>query len=118
MQAKAAGQAWADTFHRLSAEEQRAIILRAVTGTMRSNARRAGHPEPIILEANVKPLPGGGYVLDDSKPMVPLREEWGGDGRTPEPVTPVPDPKGAKAAADKIKAALPMSEPPKRRAQR
>ena len=34
------------------------------------------------MEAKVKPLPGGGYVLSN-KPMVPLRPEWGGDGRTP-----------------------------------
>jgi hypothetical protein len=30
------------------------------------------HPEPIVFEAKIKPLPGGGYVLDTSTPMVPL----------------------------------------------
>ena len=26
----------------------------------------------------------GGFALDQSQPMQPLREEWGGDGRTPD----------------------------------
>ena len=60
----------------------------------------------MILEAKYKPLAGGGYVLDQSQPMRTLRAEYGGDGRLPEPVTPTADPKAAKAAADKITAAL------------
>ena len=44
-------------------------------------ARRKDKPEPIFVEAVLKPLPGGGFVVDD-KPMAPLRPEWGGDGRT------------------------------------
>ena len=32
----------------------------------------------------MRPLRGGGYVLDQSKPMPPLRPEYGGDGRTLE----------------------------------
>ena len=86
-QAKAAGQAWADAFARLPVNQQRAIILRAVVGTLRSNARQAGHPEPIIMEAKYKPLEGGGYVLDQSQPMVPLRPEYGCDGYMPEAPT-------------------------------
>lgn len=93
-QAKAAGQAWADAFARLPVNQQRAIILRAVVGTLRSNARRAGHPEPIIMEAKYKPLEGGGYVLDQSQPMVPLRPEYGCDGYMHE----APDPQPAQAA--------------------
>jgi hypothetical protein len=48
--------------------------------------------------------------------MEPLREEWGGDGRTPdEPVQPAPNMTKAKTAADKLRAQLGMIEPPKRR---
>ena len=78
------GQAWASDFARLSAEEQRTIVLRMVAGTARYRARRAGYPDPIIYEAIVKSLPGGGFALDQSVPMVPLRFEYGGDGRTDE----------------------------------
>ena len=52
-----------------------------VTARSRCAARRAGRPDPIWVEATVKPLEGGGYVLVDTKP---LRPEYGGDGRTPE----------------------------------
>ncbi len=109
---KPTGLSLADAFHCLSKEEQRAIILRALAGSVRSNARRAGHPEPVILEAKVKPLPGGGYVLDQDS-LKPLRAEYGGDGRTPADALAEAramdsqlDPKGAKAAADRIKAQL------------
>jgi hypothetical protein len=47
-------------------------------GTIRYNARRYGHPEPVFVEAELKPLPGGGWELDVSKPYKPLRREWGG----------------------------------------
>jgi hypothetical protein len=61
-------------------------------------------------------LHGGGFALDQSQPMQPLREEWGGDGRTPdEPVQPAPNMTTAKTAADKLKAQLRIIEPPKRR---
>ena len=32
----------------------------------------------------MRALPGGGYVLNSDQPMVPLRPEYGGDGRTLE----------------------------------
>ena len=70
-QAKAAGQAAADAFHRLPAHQQRKRILQAVVGTLRSNARRAGHPDPVILDAKLKPLPGGGYVPTSAIPSNP-----------------------------------------------
>jgi hypothetical protein len=78
---KRGGTMWADDFARLSKHEQRAIIYRMVTARSRCAARRAGRPDPIWVEATVKPLEGGGYVLVDTKP---LRPEYGGDGRTPE----------------------------------
>ena len=83
-QARDASLAVADHFPRLPVHQQRIRILQAVVGGLRARARRAGHPEPIILEAKVKPLPGGGFVLDQDQPMVPLRPEYGGDGRTVE----------------------------------
>jgi hypothetical protein len=43
-------------------------------------ARRKGKPDPIILESEVKPLPGGGYALDRTRP---LPVEYG-DGRALE----------------------------------
>jgi hypothetical protein len=93
------------------------IVMLMLTATMRANARRAGHPEPIISEATVRPLPGGGYALAQGT-NVPLREEWGGTERDAEAVAaknlaPTPDPgvagtdmKPAKDAADRIKAQL------------
>jgi hypothetical protein len=47
----------------------------------RCAARRAGRPDPILVEATVKALDGGGYELVSTEP---LRSEWGGDGRTVE----------------------------------
>lgn len=111
MQAKAAGQAFADAFHRLSKEEQREVILRTVAGTLRSNARRAGHPEPIIMDCRMDKLPGGGYVLVEGS-LVALSAEWGGDSRTVETAGPgQPDPAGARAKAKEIQAALAMTGP-------
>jgi hypothetical protein len=78
-QAKAAGQAWADDFARLSTKEQQAIVWRAVTAAARAKAIRSGKPVPIFFESIVKPLDGGGYELVST---APLRPEWGGDGRT------------------------------------
>ena len=80
--AKAAGLAWASDFAAKSKEEQRAIVYRMVTARSRCAARRAGRPDPIWVEATVKPLKGGGYVLVDT--TKPLRAAWGGDGRTLE----------------------------------
>jgi hypothetical protein len=82
--AKAGGAAWASNFAAKPEDEQRAIIMRITTAAMRANARKAGHPEPIILESEVKPLLDGGFAVDPSAPMPPLREEYGGDGRTLE----------------------------------
>jgi hypothetical protein len=78
LRAKAAGQAWGDTFARLSVHEQQRIIVRLTVERIRASARKAGKPEPMIVEAILKPLPGGGYELDVSKPYRPLRKEWGG----------------------------------------
>ena len=50
-----------------------------VTARSRCAARRAGRPDPIWVEATVRPLDGGGYELVSTKS---LRPEWGGDGRT------------------------------------
>jgi hypothetical protein len=79
--AKAGGLAWASDFAVKPAHEQRAIVYRMITERSRRAARRAGRPDPIWVEAIVKPLDGGGYVLVDTKP---LRSEYGGDGRTVE----------------------------------
>ena len=61
--------------------EQRAIVNRMIVGTIRYWARRQGYPEPVIVEQNVKPLKGGGYVTVEGSDR-PLRPEYGGDGRT------------------------------------
>ena len=79
--AKAGGAAWASDFAVKSTHEQRAIVYRMVTQRSRCAARRAGRPDPIWVEANLKPLEGGGYVLVST---APLRPEYGGDGRTYE----------------------------------
>jgi hypothetical protein len=64
------------------------------------------------LETRYRALQEGGYVLDDGS-LKPLRPEYGGDGRMladalaeARALAGQPDPKGAKAAADRIKAAL------------
>lgn len=82
--AKAGGLAWASDFAAKTKDEQNAIVWRMVAQAARANARRAGRPDPIFYEAAVKQLKGGGYGLDQSVPMVPLRKAWGGDGRTVE----------------------------------
>ena len=65
---------------RLTTHEQRAIVYRMVTRSSTvAAARRAGRPDPIWVEAIVKPLDGGGYELVSTRP---LRSEYGGDGRT------------------------------------
>ena len=72
------------------------------------------------MDCRCRPLPGGGYVLD-SDSLKLLGAEYGGDGRTPadaQPAPPAPDPKGAKAAADRIKAQLGMTEPKRKAARR
>jgi hypothetical protein len=79
--AKAGGAAWASDFAALPAEEQRAIVTRMIAERSRCAARRAGRPDPLLYEATVKPLKGGGCELVST---VPLRPEWGGDGRTLE----------------------------------
>ena len=79
--AKSGGQAWASDFARLQTQEQRAIVIRLVAQRVRYFAHRYGKPVPIILEATVKPLEGGGYELVST---APLRPEYGGDGRTVE----------------------------------
>ncbi len=81
--ARRGGNAWADDFARLSKHEQNVIVWRMVTQASRAAARRAGRPDPIWVEHTVKPLPGGGYVKAEGS-EVPLRPEYGGDGRTPE----------------------------------
>jgi hypothetical protein len=83
-QAKTGGEAWADKFAHLPAEERRMRMMQLVAGSVRARARKAGFPDPVIIEAQFKPAPGGGYVVDDGVPAVPLRPEYGGDGRTPD----------------------------------
>ena len=88
---------------------KRKVSLRAVADNIHAAARRHGAPDPIILEAKVRPLPVGGYVLGSNQLMNPHRAEHGGDGRMPADAkaeAPAPDPKGAKVAAAKIKAQL------------
>jgi hypothetical protein len=80
--ASAGGKAHAEYFARLPEVERRRLCTLMAVGCARANARRYGHPEPVFVEANMKQLPGGGYVVDESKPMPPLRPELGGDGRT------------------------------------
>jgi hypothetical protein len=79
--AKQGGAAWASDFARLSDHEQKAIVCRMLAERSRRAARRAGRPDPILVEVTVKPLEGGGYELVST---APLRSEWGGDGRTVE----------------------------------
>jgi hypothetical protein len=84
LMAKDAGQASAAAFAAKPEAERRAIINRTIAGTFRHIARRRGEPDPVILEAEVKPLPdGNGFVIVD-QPMPPLRRLHGGDGRTLE----------------------------------
>jgi hypothetical protein len=40
------------------------IFHRVTVGTIRSNAYRAGHPVPIILDVRHRALPSGGFILD------------------------------------------------------
>jgi hypothetical protein len=60
--AKRGGAAWADDYARLPVEEQWAIRIAMSVGCARANARRYGHPDPIITEVTVRPLQGGGYT--------------------------------------------------------
>ena len=64
-QAAYAGRGWAETFHRLSAAEQRKVVVRMMIGTARYKARRTGRPDPIFLDEYGRPLSA----------------ELGGDGR-------------------------------------
>jgi hypothetical protein len=82
--ASSGGKARHEQVQRMSKEDQRALWTRVSVGTIRFNARRYGHPDPIFVEQPVKTLPGGGCVVDESKPAVALRREWGGDGRSYE----------------------------------
>ena len=75
--------AQAANFARLPEAERRVLINRAIVGSLRYLARRYGRPEPIISEVTVRSLPGGGSVMVKGSEK-PLREEWGGDGRTLE----------------------------------
>jgi hypothetical protein len=79
--AQRGGHARASVIAALPADEQRAIVTRLTVERVRAMARRKGKPEPIFVEARVKPLPGGGFIVEDG-PEVPLRPEFGGDGRT------------------------------------
>jgi hypothetical protein len=105
--AKAGGAAWASDFAVKSTDEQRAIVYRMVTQRSRCAACRAGRPDPIWEEATVTPLKGGGYVKTSS---VPLRPEYGGDGRTYENTRHEPprvnDTPELRLAVAKIKAQL------------
>ena len=62
------------------------------------------------MEARYRPLPGGGYVLEEGSL---LAAEYGGDGRMPADakVEARPDMTRAKATADRIKAALVTKRP-------
>jgi hypothetical protein len=82
--ARQGGAAWRSDFARLPQSEQQKIIIKLIAGAARYHARRRGEPDPIIYEAPIKQLPGGGFVRDESKPLVPLRAEYGGDGRSYE----------------------------------
>jgi hypothetical protein len=122
--AQRAGKAWASDFARLSNEEQRTIIVRAVVGAIRYQARKAGKPEPMIVEAVLKPLPGGGYEVDVEKPHRPLRPEWGGkrpDGTIAIPYTVAVDNMrnnpAAIADAQRLAAQLAGEAKPKRKAR-
>jgi hypothetical protein len=76
--ASAGGKARHKQVQAMSENEQRDLWTRVSVGATRANARRWGHPEPVFVEAELKPVEGGGYELDVSKPYKPLRKEWGG----------------------------------------
>jgi hypothetical protein len=76
--AQRGGHARASVIAALPVDEQHAIVTRLTVERVRAMARRKGKPDPIFVEAVLKPLPGGGFVVEDG-PEVPLRPEWGGD---------------------------------------
>jgi hypothetical protein len=75
----------------LLADFREAEQVRMAVGTMRANARRAGDPPPIIMQASAS------YEVLSTEPLPP---ELGGDGRMPSPAPEVPPPSVATASAE------------------
>jgi hypothetical protein len=115
IQQERGGQAWAERFRNMTPAEQRKVIARCVAGAISYQARRAGKPAPIILEADFRALNGGGFELIPGTEK-PLPVALGGDGRGLEAAgrevePPDPDHVDIWAAAERIKAQLREIDP-------
>ena len=70
---------------RLSPAEKRAMVTRITVASLRSRARKRGHPEPHIVLAVMRPAADGSPVVDHYEP---LPVELGGTGEWPKGLDP------------------------------
>jgi hypothetical protein len=108
-QQERAALAWAEIFHQLPAAEQKRIISKAVAGSIRSQARKAGRPDPVLLTVSYRRARDGSIEVIPGSER-PLPAEYGGDGRGIEALSddacPDPNHPAIQADAERIKAQL------------